>query len=270
MLIFIKLLLRLVAVHLVCDFMLQTDKFCENKRFSSWQLYVHSFLVGLLSWIVLYSPGILPESILCASLIGVSHLLFDGFKSMLANRFRKEIIDNDKLADAQFNAFCIDQVLHIVVLAVATSVFLAYCKEYWTTCDWEFYSADKLILLFVGCYLCCKPSNITIKLFLEKYKIGSSLAKSDSDSSEETERKFRIQNAGHIIGSLERLLCFVSILVGHIDIIGFLIAAKSILRFKDNNAETQTEYVLVGTLLSFGMAIVIGFLTNKCWLLLAQ
>ncbi|MBO7626226.1 MAG: DUF3307 domain-containing protein [Paludibacteraceae bacterium] len=268
MLLFIKLFLRFFAVHLVCDFMLQTDKFCENKRFSSWQLYIHAFIVGLFSWIVLYSPGILLESVLCASLIGASHLLFDGVKSMLAKRFKEKITDNDKLADAQFNAFCVDQVLHIIVLIIAASIFLLYCKDDWKTCDLEFYSVDKLILLFVGSYLCCKPSNITIKLFLEKYKIGSSLAKSDTDSSEESERKFRIQNAGHIIGSLERLLCFVSILVGHIDIIGFLIAAKSILRFKDNNAETQTEYVLVGTLMSFGMAIVIGFLTNKCMLIL--
>lgn len=267
MFLLVKLLLRLVAVHLVCDFMLQTDKFCENKRFSSWQLYVHSLLVGLFSWLVLACPGIICESILCALFIGLSHFIFDGLKSILACGLKRKIHDNDKLADAQFNVFCLDQVLHLVILVAAAFAFLDYCGDEWKTYEFEVYSVDKLILLFIGSYLCCKPSNITIKLFLEKYKIGSSLMKTENDTVEECDRKFRIQNAGHIIGSLERLLCFVSILVGHIDIIGFLIAAKSILRFKDNNAETQTEYVLVGTLLSFGMAIVIGFLTNKCLLL---
>lgn len=267
MFIIVKLLLRLVAVHLVCDFMLQTDKFCENKRFSSWQLYVHALLVGIFSWFALAQVGIMLESIICAFFIGLSHFIFDGLKSIIACELKRKIHDNDKLADAQFNAFCIDQVLHLVIIVISALAFLAHCGDEWKTYELEVYSVDKLILLFIGSYICCKPSNITIKLFLEKYKIGSSLMKTENDTVEESDRKFRIQNTGHIIGSLERLLCFVSILVGHIEIIGFLIAAKSILRFKDNNAETQTEYVLVGTLLSFGMAIVIGFLTNKCLLL---
>ena len=42
---------------------------------------------------------------------------------------------------------------------------------------------------------------------------------------------------------------------------GFLIAAKSILRFKDDNT-VKTEYVLVGTMLSFGLAIALGIIIN--------
>ena len=37
----------------------------------------------------------------------------------------------------------------------------------------------------------------------------------------------------------------------------FLVTAKSVLRFKDSQTE-KTEYVLAGTLLSFGMAIAVG------------
>lgn len=39
-------------------------------------------------------------------------------------------------------------------------------------------------------------------------------------------------------------------------------AAKSILRFKDSDTD-RTEYVLVGTLLSLGIAIAVGLITVK-------
>jgi hypothetical protein len=46
--------------------------------------------------------------------------------------------------------------------------------------------------------------------------------------------------------------------------VGFLIAAKSILRFSDKeNTQKKTEYVLIGTLMSFAAAAIIGILINK-------
>jgi hypothetical protein len=45
------------------------------------------------------------------------------------------------------------------------------------------------------------------------------------------------------------------------EVIGFLVAAKSVLRIgdvRDNKDKVVTEYILVGTMLSFGIAIVTG------------
>lgn len=67
------------------------------------------------------------------------------------------------------------------------------------------------------------------------------------------------REAGALIGSLERLLTLCFVLLGEFEVIGFIIAAKSILRFKDNE-RPKTEYVLAGTLLSFGIAILMGIL----------
>jgi hypothetical protein len=39
--------------------------------------------------------------------------------------------------------------------------------------------------------------------------------------------------------------------------VGFIIAAKSILRFRDTDI-AKTEYLLIGSLLSFGIAILLG------------
>jgi hypothetical protein len=74
-----------------------------------------------------------------------------------------------------------------------------------------------------------------------------------------------LQNAGNYIGILERLFVFCFIITGHFEAIGFLLAAKSIFRFgdlKEAKDRKLTEYVLIGTLLSFGIAMLVGLLVN--------
>lgn len=70
-----------------------------------------------------------------------------------------------------------------------------------------------------------------------------------------------LDNAGRYIGMLERLFIFVFILSGELSAIGFLLAAKSVFRFGDlSKAKDRklTEYILIGTFLSFGLAILIA------------
>jgi hypothetical protein len=62
---------------------------------------------------------------------------------------------------------------------------------------------------------------------------------------------------------MERLLVFVFIFTQHFEAVGFLIAAKSIFRFgdlKEGKELKLTEYVLIGTFLSFGLAIIISLI----------
>lgn len=70
-----------------------------------------------------------------------------------------------------------------------------------------------------------------------------------------------LPNAGKYIGILERVLVFIFVVTGHWEGIGFLVAAKSVFRFgdlKDSRDRKLTEYILIGTLLSFGIALVVG------------
>ena len=70
-----------------------------------------------------------------------------------------------------------------------------------------------------------------------------------------------LENAGAYIGILERLFVFMFIITNHWEGVGFLIAAKSVFRFGDlSKAKDRklTEYILIGTLLSFGLAILFG------------
>lgn len=63
------------------------------------------------------------------------------------------------------------------------------------------------------------------------------------------------------IGYLERVLIMTFMLVGCMEGIGFLLAAKSIFRFGELTKAKEvkiTEYVMIGTLSSFTIAILLG------------
>ena len=49
--------------------------------------------------------------------------------------------------------------------------------------------------------------------------------------------------------------------IGQPGAIGFLVAAKSILRFEEAKKQKLAEYVLIGTLLSFTLAMALSYLT---------
>jgi hypothetical protein len=68
-------------------------------------------------------------------------------------------------------------------------------------------------------------------------------------------------SSGKYIGILERLFVFGCILLSQWSAIGLLVTAKSVFRFGDlSRAKDRklTEYILIGTLISFGLAIAIG------------
>lgn len=114
----------------------------------------------------------------------------------------------------------------------------------WTTPDFMYIKDLFLPEYILAVLILIKPSNIFIKKILAAYQLH------DKSSNK----------IGSLIGTLERLLTFLLIMVGQFSAVGFLVTAKSILRFKDAQTE-KTEYVLAGTLLSFGVAIVVGMLT---------
>jgi len=143
--------------------------------------------------------------------------------------------------------FFADQGLHIAVL---------FGVGYW----YQKYKIDvhwlldvKNIILFTALVFLTKPSSIIIKMFISKWT--PSKQKNNS-----------LQNAGNWIGILERLLIFGFIVFGKWEAIGFLIAAKSVFRFsdlKDNKDRKLTEYILIGTLVSFAVAIATGLVYLK-------
>lgn len=221
--------LSLLLAHVVGDFYLQNDNFCRNKaekKIKSPILYIHSLIIGLLSWVLLPAANFGKYAIL----IVITHLLVDVIKSYFGTRLI---------------SFIIDQFLHVLILYVISCRYVfsgTLPLEYINIFSGVSAPVSLIVVLFL-----MKPVNILIKLVLERYKIGEAASCKD------------IKNAGALIGNLERILTLVFVLVGQYEAIGFIIAAKSLLRFKDTDT-AKTEYVLAGTLMSFGIATVCGMM----------
>ena len=225
--------LSLFIAHLIGDFYLQTDALCrqkEERRAKSWFLYVHVLLIGALSWLAVPQWSFAGYALL----ILVSHWIIDLAKGYT----RSGLIP-----------FVFDQILHLLVL---WGVSRCYVPDGPLPLDRLSTSMLCVLLFVVSFALCCKPTNIFIKLLLRRYEIGESKTCAE------------IKNAGALIGNLERMLTVIFVFIGQYEAIGFIIAAKSILRFKDTDT-AKTEYVLAGTFLSFGIAVVIGLLLKWGW-----
>ena len=68
------------------------------------------------------------------------------------------------------------------------------------------------------------------------------------------------------IGRFERTLMVLLLIAGAPTAVGLVVAAKSILRFPEITSDKPTvtaEYVLVGSLASWGIAVAIGYIANQ-------
>lgn len=222
-----KLLILQLLAHLVSDFYLQTEKSCKSKAdnaFKSRYLYIHALITFACAWLFSLNVGYW----WAALLIAVLHLVIDGLKSVCKNLK---------------GAFFIDQLLHLAVIVAAVMLF----NKVSTIALPTWLPETKVLLWIVAFVFCLRPANFFIQNIFKDAKI------SIPDGGKED----NLPNAGHVIGNVERMLTLVFVMLGQYEAIGFLLAAKSLLRFRETDT-VKSEYVLVGTLLSFGIAILLG------------
>lgn len=227
------LILKLILAHLIGDFFIQPKNWVkdkEKKQLKSVWLYVHVAihiaLMFLIVWDLSYTTLIL--------LIGASHFVIDTLKLLLQKKKTKRFY------------FFADQLFHIASIFVLTILLLEDDLVFSLTIS------PKLLLLIICAIFLTMPTSIIMKTIFSKWDI-SKLTKGNES----------LKDAGKYIGVLERLLVFIFIIVGHWEAVGFLITAKSVFRFGDLTASKErklTEYILIGTLISFGIAIVTSLL----------
>lgn len=231
------LFVQLFLAHLLGDFFLQPGKWVRDKELKKWKskfLYLHALVHLILIICITASFSIWKVALLLSFL----HLVLDGIKLQFQQ------------PDTKRKWFFIDQGAHLITIAM-----IWYLKEE-TSFNWHaLLTPPMLVLVTAVCFL-LNPASFVIKTIISKW-IPDPVAPPNGDS---------LQNAGQWIGIMERLLILTFILVGRWEGVGFLMAAKSIFRFgdlKDAKDMKLTEYVLIGTLLSFGMAIAAGLITSK-------
>ncbi|MEO8381825.1 MAG: hypothetical protein ABI779_19340 [Acidobacteriota bacterium] len=70
-------------------------------------------------------------------------------------------------------------------------------------------------------------------------------------------------NRGRLIGALERTLLFAVVIAGSYEAIGFIVAAKGLVRSREfEQNRDMTEYFLIGSLSSVLVALATGFLAH--------
>ena len=232
-----NLLIRLLLAHLLSDFVLQTRRMVENKKWYSFGLLSHIVVTMLMVFVL---TGMLKVMLI----IGITHYIIDISKTILTKKYPAR----------SFFLFIIDQVAHILVIFLVWGWELGKIEALFITLK-EILSDYNISLVLIGYVFCIWPSAYIVKFAVQNLLNAEDLSKESSE---------KIQNGGKWIGQFERVLIFTFVLLSEYSAIGFLITGKSIIRFADKE-QMKSEYVLVGTLLSFMLAILAGVLVN--WLL---
>lgn len=229
------MLTKLILAHLIGDFLLQPNSWIKNKeekKLKSPLLYVHALLHGVLPLLFIWDLAFLPSALL----IAISHLVIDSAKVL----FQK---------NKQRRWFVIDQLLHLGVLLLVWFLW----QDSFTVSDILF--APHTLVYLTAIVALTQPASVAIKIFISRWAPHTEADEGES-----------LEDAGKYIGMLERLFVLGFVVTGHWEAVGFLIAAKSVFRFGDlreSKDRKLTEYILIGTLLSFGMALVVGIAVSR-------
>ncbi|MCQ2246368.1 MAG: DUF3307 domain-containing protein [Bacteroidaceae bacterium] len=224
-------LVKLLCAHFISDFALQTNWINRGKSkagftgigFQALHAAIHSGMSYL--FVAEWSCWIIPV------VIFITHFIID--------------VTKYNYIKPSLTTFLIDQLCHVGVIVVLWNILFNECN---TIPFVTIISSAKLWIVALAYILMLKPSSILLGMFLEKWTPTSSNAQS-------------LPNAGQWIGYIERILILTFVLIGSMEGVGFLLAAKSVFRFGELNKAKEirtTEYVLIGTLASFTIAILTG------------
>lgn len=236
----IPILMLLLFAHLAGDFIFQPLAWVDERYEKHWKskwLCMHVLVHIALSLTALFILMPASWSLLgFALIIGATHWLIDVLKSYS---------DKNKII-----WFVLDQTFHLLVIFL---VWIAISNQ------WSILASliptllsEKIMFILIAYFIVIWPFSIAISIICKSW-------------SDQMDTMGALPNAGKRIGQIERFLILTFILANEFAAIGFLLAAKSILRFGDSkepNHRKINEYVLVGTMISFSMTIAFGMLVK--------
>ena len=247
----VRLAISLLAAHVLADFVIQTDKDVRHKnRFRV--LLRHCLVAASLSYLL---SGFWPAWPVPLTIL-VTHLALDLAKT--------------KHLPARIRSFVLDQAAHFLVILVLSallpSVMPALQQSLWQTIlGANFYAA---LIVLTGFVITVQAGSVLVGFGVEPFlgELHRDEAANDRGELQPGEsRRKGFEQGGKVIGQLERATIFVLVLAGQPSAIGFLIAAKSLLRFGEIGAgasRKEVEYIIIGTFMSFLLALVFSYITR--------
>ena len=244
----------LLLGHVLGDFYFQSITLVEKKKKECRYLLLHSSI---------YTVCI--GSILCLTV----QLSWDLMWLVLFSGLLHFVIDSLK-RDIKRKPFILDQLLHLITLGVAWVIWGGNLQIHgFVLWSFAFLPSKSVVTIILGLLWLLKP----VGLLISEGEIWD-FSKSGPGEHE--------KGVGKMIGYLERIIVFLLLLNGQYPAIGFVITAKSIIRFpeinrnaKRSNEEcppetsenadecrenSRAEYYLIGTLLSLISAFAVYFL----------
>ena len=212
-------LAALLFAHVLADFVLQTNAMVAGKRRPA-MMALHGVVVLVTAAISIgnLSPWLL--------LLAAAHLIIDTVKTWSGR--------------TGIWPFLADQTAHGATLLA----FALWQPGLWSQGLWAAYPLIPGLMVVVAGFIFTTRAG--------GFAVGLLMAPWIADAPD------GLPGGGRRIGQLERALIFVLILTGQAQGIGFLIAAKSVLRFSDTKDDRKiSEYVIIGTLASVTWAIAV-------------
>lgn len=236
----VPLLLKLVLAHLAGDYLLQPARVARGKRRAG-MLALHLGVHGVLLLLVAFTEP--PSARLAAGLLALlaAHGLIDAWTSRWARR--------------DLGALLADQGLH--ALALLAAVWVARPDEWrgLTALAGGAVPDPRAWTLVVGIIAALPAGAIVVGRIVRPF--------AEAVDAGEEEARPGLARAGWTIGVLERALVLLALLLRFEALVGFVIAAKAILRLpeaRDPRYRALAEYYLVGSLASISWAVLVGVL----------
>ena len=235
--------LRMFIAHLLGDFYLQKDEWVEDKRKNVWKsnkLYLHSLVIAVITYVfsgLFTALWILP-------LVFVTHALIDILKVYIDGSGNNHVF-----------SFVFDQILHIFVLLGITFIIGYYSGSDVTAFVPAIFENPVLLAILAAYLIVITPSGFLISCALKPVRNQVDASENKCPGSYNN-----LNDAGRLIGYLERVLVLTFVFINQYAAIGFLITAKSIFRFREDKPYL-VEYYLLGTFLSMTMVILVGLAT---------
>lgn len=233
-------LLRMLLAHFMADFLLQRRSGVVELRQKKWRskwLYFHSAIYAL----VIYGSSMAWDQVTWLfPLFLVSHALLDGLK-------RRDV--------EKAGAFLVDQSAHLGLLVVAWAVLAPGRFSLIGAVLQKSLDSPATLLILIAFLVNLSPVGYLIKYLTETLR-----------SQIDTKEKEGLEKAGFWIGCLERFFILSFILADYPEGIAMLAGVKSLFRYgeiKSPGKRAQTEYILIGTLLSYAIAFGTGILIKN-------
>lgn len=213
----------LLFAHILADFLLQTNTMVANKR-RPLTMATHGAIVWATAVI---ATGTLSPWLVA---LAVAHMAID-----VAKTFARR---------GGIGPFLADQAAHLATLVA----LVLWQPDLMAQGLWGAYPlVASVMALTAGAIFTTRAGGFAVGLLMDPWVASAPAG---------------LPGGGRAIGHLERGLIFLLVLTGQAQSIGFLIAAKSVLRFGSiSNEKEVSEYVIIGTLASFSWAIAASFST---------